>query len=441
MGIEAAGERHGGHWRHAMVSDMTPLVHPSRDAPAPASSLRGWDIFTGVGLACVFLSVLAMDEPAVWWAPPWCCAAVWYIVIGRRALITGRLRWARVYAAGAAILMLWGAVVDPWLNPWVATVVPLIWWLFLPDRRRAVLWTAAQCVGLVAGMIVFQSLFEPNAWSQQKTVVYLVGFPILIIAASIVGGRWVEAVFNWGRERALLVRDLRSTEQQRIELAREAAAADERLRLAQEIHDTIAQDVAGLRLLVQQARRQADVVASPHKPLDRTLSMISTATDTVLTQTRVLITTTMPVLDSSFPEAVDRIVTRFSNETGIVINADVTDVRLSREAEVAFVRCLQEGLSNVRRHAQASQVWVSISETDDTAVMTLTDNGVGMAAGASRGFGLPGMAERVRLAGGSFTIESPGARLGVTMRVRMPMAERASVAPDLPLTDQREVAS
>jgi signal transduction histidine kinase len=193
-----------------------------------------------------------------------------------------------------------------------------------------------------------------------------------------------------------------------------------------DMHDTVAQDLSGLRFLVEQARRQA--VPGPGRgqgASSHTLETIASVVDSVLSQTRGLIATTMPVsVESTLRDAVNRIATRFSRETGIEVEVDVDvgDVKLTRETEVVFVRCLQEGLSNVRQHAQATKVMVSIGLPGERALLTLTDNGVGMAdTDPDAGFGLPGMKTRVELAGGNFSVSSPGLGEGTIIEIRMPV--------------------
>jgi signal transduction histidine kinase len=397
-----------------------------------AGTLRGWDIYVGVFSVMLGLAIPTVNDCPSWsWVPALVCYVVWYVAFGRRALARHE-HWCRtLYCAGAMVTMMWMAKTDPWLNPLIGIALPLVWWLYLPDRRRAVCWTVAICAGMTAGLELYVQFGPTHLWSMTKTVLCMVVFPVAIVVAAIVMGYWADTFFRWGHERRELVADLRDTEQHRIVLEREAAVAQERLRMAQEIHDTIAQDAAGVRFLVAQARRQVDLVSAVHpealdvagqpRPLPQTMAVLTDAAETMLTQTRTLITTSMPPPpDTSFYQAVERLVTRFSEETGLAVDAEVPDEPLGQESESVFMRCLQEGLSNVRKHAQASHVWVSIGVAGDMAVMTLTDNGVGMGESVGRGFGLPGLAGRVRQAGGSFSVESPGPSLGVTMRVSMP---------------------
>jgi len=254
---------------------------------------------------------------------------------------------------------------------------------------------------------------------------------------------------DWGRERDVLVHDLLKARQREETLEKEAAVLSERTRLAEEMHDTIAQDLSGLRFLVEQARRQTAASAGlsgtaaqeAHKATLATLDAMDQAVSTVLTQARCWLATTNPVsLESSLKDAFGRITARFAQETGVTADLDIADIKLPRETEVVFVRCLQEGLSNVQRHAQASRVWVRVGIEGDEAQLTLTDDGVGFetAMPSDTGFGLPGMRTRVQFAGGTFAITSPGPGHGTSLAVRMPA--RAGTTPDPDTPEQMEVA-
>jgi len=128
--------------------------------------------------------------------------------------------------------------------------------------------------------------------------------------------------------------------------------------------------------------------------------------------------------DSSLKDAAGRIAARFERETGLSIDVDVPEVRLAKEIEVIFIRCLQEGLSNVRKHANAHHVDVSVRVTGDQAELTLSDDGVGLSAVSNGpGFGISGMRRRVELAGGSLDVVSPGPGQGTQVFARVPLRD------------------
>jgi two-component system sensor histidine kinase UhpB len=93
---------------------------------------------------------------------------------------------------------------------------------------------------------------------------------------------------------------------------------------------------------------------------------------------------------------------------------------LHEDLNVAIFRMVQEALNNIARHAQATQVDVQLTASDaEWLRLVVSDNGVGMAAGAPAGLGLTGIRERAELLGGSCTIESGN---GVRLTLRLPLS-------------------
>ena len=423
-----------------------------------AASVRGWDIYVGGFVLAVALEILGFGWPWRTWVPPLAVVAVWYLIAGRMAMRGGHPRVEVVYLVGMAVLIVWGSALNPWFSPVQVLVLPMAWWMYLPNRRRAMTWAVVMILSNFAGLQLYNAGGHWIAGDPMDPPVRVVsqwGFWTLVLLTNWFLGAWLDRFFHWGRDRLSLVDQLKQSQAQALALERDAAIAGERMRLSQEVHDTIAQDIAGVRMLVEQARRQeaarsrsagqsraGEAGERPESASDEdgefpeclpsegpappgtvgdTLALIAEGMDSVLAETRDLIAATVPVPpNSSFKETVLRITDRFARETGIAVDTTVTDEHLPRVAEVVFVRCLQEGLSNVRKHAHATHVHVSVVVLDGHVGLTLTDDGIGLAPDAPGGVGLPGMAERVRQAGGGFVLESPGPSLGVTMRVSMP---------------------
>ena len=134
--------------------------------------------------------------------------------------------------------------------------------------------------------------------------------------------------------------------------------------------------------------------------------------------------------EPAFEGAVERLIERFRAHGTARISLDLhaEQGRLDRDAQVVLLRCLQEGLSNVSKHARAERVSVTVSSAEDgSSVLIVTDDGDGFDADLPRhGFGLDGMVDRVGLAGGVLRVEpAPGG--GTTLHVSLPGA-RARVA-------------
>jgi signal transduction histidine kinase len=197
----------------------------------------------------------------------------------------------------------------------------------------------------------------------------------------------------------------------------------ERKRIAREIHDDLGQNLLALRI-------EADLLASRtgerhpllHERARRTLLQI----DSTIKSVRQIINDLRPnVLDLGLNAAVDWQIEQFEARSGIacqVIEND-HDIQISDRAATALFRILQESLTNISRHANASRVRVELRVADERISMTVSDNGRGVQPGGRHkpgSFGLVGIEERVKILGGSFTIGSSPAT-GTTISVSLPL--------------------
>jgi signal transduction histidine kinase len=221
-----------------------------------------------------------------------------------------------------------------------------------------------------------------------------------------------------------------------VEGAQRAAVLEERQRLAREIHDTLAQDSASIVMHLEAA--EGALQAGPHGDTDSLAAVqehLDQARHTAregLAQARRLVWALRPDLleGASLPTALERVVTRWSRDNGVAANATTTGTAycLPAEVEVTLLRAAQEALTNIRKHAQASQVAVTLSYMGDVVVLDVQDDGLGFslaqpvappAAQVEGGFGLTAMRERVEQLGGTLLIESaPGE--GTTLVIEIP---------------------
>jgi signal transduction histidine kinase len=142
-----------------------------------------------------------------------------------------------------------------------------------------------------------------------------------------------------------------------------------------------------------------------------------------------------PLAERSPPQALEELAGRLAEETGLHAQTTVTGPERSLDtgAEAALLRIAQEALANVRKHAAASQVTLTLSYLDDVAVLDVADDGVGFEAAATvaagSGLGLRAMRERAEQLGGRLTIESAAGE-GTTIAVELPAsAEDRPAAP------------
>jgi len=141
-----------------------------------------------------------------------------------------------------------------------------------------------------------------------------------------------------------------------------------------------------------------------------------------------------PLEGATLPEALRRVAQRWQEETNLTIDYSITGnpCVLPSEVEVTLLRLTQEGLANIRKHAQASRVTVTLSYMEDQVALDVHDDGQGFdpillsrPPDQSRGgFGLHTMRERLAQLGGQLIVESsPGA--GTTLAAQIPMEVKA----------------
>ena len=197
----------------------------------------------------------------------------------------------------------------------------------------------------------------------------------------------------------------------------------ERQRMARELHDTLAQGVAGLIMQLEAANAQLN---QRHFQLveDILHQTMSNARGT-LAEARSAIDDLRTISSSEdFTEAMNEEIRRFSTATGIP--CEVTLPTLHMVPAILYeqiFRMVREGLQNVARHAHACNVLVRLALEEETVVIEVQDDGVGFEVISQKKqsghYGLIGLRERVQLAGGMLELKSsPGA--GTTLRLRLP---------------------
>lgn len=208
----------------------------------------------------------------------------------------------------------------------------------------------------------------------------------------------------------------------------ESVREEERGRIALEIHDVLGQALTGLKLDVSWVYKQvmeSNGSFEPSAVLSRLASSLALV-DSTIQSVREIATTLRPgVLDQlGLEAAVEWQAREFRHRTGIACATSISPDRIGVEDQqsTALFRILQEVLTNVARHAHATEVDIRLEETREHVIMQVRDNGRGITADEKSGpksFGLLGMRLRAKQQGGAFDIQgTPG--IGTTVTVRMP---------------------
>ncbi|MET0237779.1 MAG: sensor histidine kinase [Kibdelosporangium sp.] len=207
--------------------------------------------------------------------------------------------------------------------------------------------------------------------------------------------------------------------------AREAGVLDERQRMAREIHDTLAQGLAGILTQLQAAEQKLDEPATAGRHVTNAMNL---ARDS-LTEARQTVHAVRPqvLADARLPDAISDVTRRWSevNHIDVVLTTTGDPRPMHTDVEVTLLRAAQEALANVAKHARASRVGLTLSYMEDLVTLDVRDDGVGFEPNAKRangstngGFGLAGMRQRVQRLAGRLDIESePGGGTAISASV------------------------
>lgn len=360
--------------------------------------------------------------------------AVWTLVIGlafvavhltgagvARTADAGRRVTRRGVAVGwvAALTLLWAVL--SWLTPEGTYLVFPLFFLFLH---------------LMPGLSGLLTVVGTTAYSILALGVHL-GFSIGGVVGPLIGagvalliGYAHRALSREAEERDRLLAELVRTRQQLADTEREQGALAERARLAREIHDTVAQGLSSIQMLLRAAERDTPEPGAGYLALAR-----ETAADS-LADTRQIIRELTPTrLGDGLAAALRRLGQEQATRTAIDIEVSAADLDLPMDTQTALLRIAQGALSNATHHAAATQITIGLAATGATVALRVCDDGRGFdvatAVGDLQGaesFGLLAMRERVEQLDGILDITSaPGQ--GTTVEARLPLTVRSGPRP------------
>ena len=201
---------------------------------------------------------------------------------------------------------------------------------------------------------------------------------------------------------------------------RDAATADERNRLAREMHDGVAQDIASLGYIIDAlAARPADEQQA------KALAMLRDRVSVVVAEVRrsVMNLRTSIGEAESLGAALSNVARHLSESSNIPIRVrlDEQPARLRPEVEAELFRIAQEAMNNAVKHARATSIDVRCQVYAPEAVITVTDDGIGLQSGRSDSHGMKIMRERAKLIGAELVVRDNASRgLTVSVSVKTP---------------------
>ncbi|MCP2371741.1 signal transduction histidine kinase [Agromyces terreus] len=276
--------------------------------------------------------------------------------------------------------------------------------------------------------------FGLSVWGTATHLGFAVGTvlgPLISAGVAIVIGLGYRAMAQETKDRQALILDLIATREELAAASREAGTLAERQRIAREIHDTVAQGLSSIQMLLHAAERDIDDRATREKlELAR-----ATASDNLAETRRFIRELSPPSLDEqTLPAAlrrlaatVDEQASQAGSATRVSYSTSGTPVTLPMAIDATLLRIAQGALANVLRHARATRAELTLSYLGDEVALDIVDDGIGFdpaevaAADAGIRFGLRAMRERAEREGGTIELES-GPGDGTAISVRIPVA-------------------
>lgn len=434
--------------------------------PAPSRPLRWWDtgvIATIAVMATIGVLELVLDDApvgatdlAVILGAP-VLLTIWYVVLGRAALRRATFDEPTrpadvVFLVGVIVIIAAGTSVFANYATLQTLGYPIIWTV-VARYRSAVLWSAGLAAAVGVGFATSFTRFGVSGGIWVAAIIAVISFGFAVAM-----GTWITRIFAQGQRYRVLAEELRRSQAEVAALSVTAGASAERERISRELHDTLTQTLAGLVMLSEQAERA--LAAGDTVLANDRVARVGSAAREAVSEARALVATTQPLGDGGLESAIERLVARLQADTGLRVECEMNPLVIDRERQVVLLRAAQEGLANARKHAQASRVLVSLrASPEGGALLTVEDDGVGpdhRVAGADApggmdavdggpaavvvphtaapvaphtdGYGLTGLADRVRAVGGAVRF-GPGARGGARLEVYLdPVRELAEEA-------------
>jgi len=302
------------------------------------------------------------------------------------------------------------------------------WWRDTARQLEAQDWASVRA--LVRGETSINEVIDIETYDGVRKTIQNSAVPIRDERQAIVGAVVINEDVS---DRITAERELEASASQMQALAGRLVHAqdDERRRIAQLLHETTAQDLAGLKMLLARLNRTSErLSAADRSLLIESMDLVERSMSGVRTLSYLL---HPPLLDESgLLPAVRWYVEGFARRSGIKVDLDapLTMERLPRDVETTLFRVVQEALINIHRHAQSATARLRL-RLDEDVTLEVQDDGRGMApelvarlmsGGGGSGVGIAGIRERLTPLAGALEIES--SERGTTVRAVVPLPSR-----------------
>ena len=284
------------------------------------------------------------------------------------------------------------------------------------ERARGEALAAVAVVGVCAAVVPM------GASSVAMALVMRIENVAFVVVAAL-GGFGVRMYHAYMEETR---RRLAEAERTREELAARRVA-DERVRIAREVHDITAHSLSAVTIQAAAAERLIDLNPAAAK---EAIADIRSVSKSSLDEIRSLIGVLRgdEAAEHAPAEGTERMadVVSFLQRAGIEVDFDESDydkARVPAFVDMALFSLARESATNAVRHAHASRIRIELASSPSKATLVFSDDGVGMGSGVrehAEGHGLEGMGERIEALNGAFTIESEPGR-GCTIRADVPL--------------------
>ncbi|MBT2443706.1 sensor histidine kinase [Streptomyces sp. ISL-36] len=336
-----------------------------------------------------------------------------------------------VYAAGSLLPSVQRSqrAAGVWLGALCASWLALLWltpdglWVafplyFLQLHLLPVRWSVPS-VALTACAAILSYVQHGAALNPGVFIGPLLGAAVAV--ATVLG---YQALYRESERRRRMVEELIATRAELAAAERHAGTLAERERLAREIHDTLAQGLSSIQLLLRAAERALPEGSPAAGHIDRARRA---AQDNLAEARRFVRALSPPDLaHGSLAAALERLCEPTGEGPRVRCSVSGTPVELPTPYEVALLRIAQSALANTVRHAAAERAEITLSFMGASVTLDVVDDGKGFDPASVRsssdgGFGLPAMRSRAESLGGTFTVESaPGQGTAVAVCLPLP---------------------